>query len=90
MVVPAELQPELLHEAHRKVSGHVAEKKICETVRKHYWSKGMRGDIRKYCRSCIECVTRRGPGKAIRPPLQSIPVGGPFHWVGVDILQLGR
>ena len=40
MVVPAELQPELLHEAHRKVSGHVAEKKICETVRKHYWSKG--------------------------------------------------
>ena len=48
----------------------------------------MRGDVRKYCRSCIECVTRRGPGQAIRPPLQSIPVGGPFHRIGVDILQL--
>ena len=45
-------------------------------------------DVRKYRRSCLECVTRKGPGKAVRPPLKSIPVGGPFHRVGVDILQL--
>ena len=48
----------------------------------------MRGDVWKYCRSCSECITRRGPRRTIRPPLQSIPVGGPFHWIGVDILQL--
>ena len=89
VVVPHQLQSELLQETHRgKFSGHFAKKRIYETLRKHYWWKGMRGDVRKYCRSCIECITRRGPGRAIRPPLQSIPVGGPFHRVGVDILQL--
>lgn len=29
-----------------------------------------------------------GTGKTTRPPLQPIPVGGLFHRVGVDILQL--
>ena len=66
VVVPSELQSELLQEAHRgKFAGHFAEKRIYETLRKYYWWKGMRGDVRKYCRSCIECVTRRGPGRTI-------------------------
>ena len=33
-------------------------------------------------------ASRRGAGRATHPPLQPIPVGGPFHRVGVDILQL--
>jgi hypothetical protein len=72
VVIPSELQAELLEEAHRgKFAGHFTDKRVYETLRKHYWWKGMRGDVRKYCRSCIECVTRRGPGRTIRPPLQS-------------------
>ena len=59
VVVPAELQSELLQEAYRgKFAGHFAEKRIYETLRKCYWWKGMLGDVRKYCRSCIECVTK--------------------------------
>ena len=34
------------------------------------------------------CASRKGPGRALRPQLQPIPVGGPFHIVGVDVLQL--
>ena len=30
------------------------------------------------------------PGRRQRPKLQPIPVGGPFHTVGVDVLQLPR
>ena len=48
----------------------------------------MRAEIRRYCRSCLVCVSRKGPGRAKRPKLQPIPVGGPFHMVGVDVLQL--
>lgn len=48
----------------------------------------MRGEVRKHCRSCLTCATRKGTGRATRPPLQPIPVGGPFHTVGVDILKL--
>ncbi len=45
----------------------------------------MRADVYRYCRGCLVCASRRGPG---RPPLTPISVGGPFHLVGVDILQL--
>ena len=48
----------------------------------------MRADIHRYCRACLTCVTRKGIGRAIRPNLQPIPVGGPFHRLGVDVLQL--
>ena len=48
----------------------------------------MRSDVRKHCRSCLSCAARKGTGRASRPPLQPIPVGGPFHRVGVDVLQL--
>ena len=48
----------------------------------------MRVDIRKYCWACLVCTSRKGGCKAIKPPLKSIPVGGPFHRLGVDVLQL--
>ena len=48
----------------------------------------MRSDVCRYCRSCLTCASRRGTGRKIHPPLQPIPVGGPFHRIGVDILKL--
>ena len=38
--------------------------------------------------SLPECVSRNGSGRQTKPPLNSIPVGGPFHLMGVDVLQL--
>ena len=34
------------------------------------------------------CATRKGGRKPPRPPLHPMPVGGPFHRLGVDVLQL--
>lgn len=39
-------------------------------------------------RSCPVCASRKGPRRQQHPKLQSIPVGGPFHTVGVDVVQL--
>ena len=33
-------------------------------------------------------MTRKGGRKPTRPPLHPILVGGPFHHLGVDVLQL--
>ena len=52
------------------------------------WWKGMRSDVRHHCHSCLPCATRKGTCKPSRPPLKPIEVGGPFHRVGVDVLQL--
>lgn len=48
----------------------------------------MRADVRQFCRACISCASRKGPGRAVRPPLNPIPVKKPFHRVAVDVLTM--
>ena len=48
----------------------------------------MKRDVTSFCRSCLVCASRKGGRKTFKPPLAPIPVGGPFHRVAVDILQL--
>ena len=89
VAVPSDLRSRLLDDAHSGLlAGHLAEKRVYDRLRRTYWWSGMRGDVRKHCRSCLACATRKGTGRATRPPLQPIPVGGPFHTIGVDILKL--
>ena len=45
-------------------------------------------DVRRHCRGCLVCATRKGPSRRAQPPFQPLPIGGPFHRVGVDVLQL--
>ena len=47
----------------------------------------MRKDIAQWCKSCLPCATRQA-GRAVKPLLTPIPVGGPFDQVGVDVVQL--
>ena len=48
----------------------------------------MRRDVRRQCRSCLPCLARNGSGHRIRPPLQPLPVGGPFERLAVDVLTM--
>ena len=89
LAVLVSLRSALLLDAHGGLfAGHLREKRVYHRLRRTYWWQGMRSDIRKQCHSCLPCATRRGVGCATHPPLQPIPVGGPFHCVGVDILKL--
>ena len=89
IVVPKHLQQKLLVEAHSgQFAGHFAERKVYDRIRRYYWWKGIRSDVRRHCRVCLTCASRRGGRKPPRPPLHPIPVGGPFHCLGVDVLQL--
>ena len=89
VVVPKSHRGDLLQEGHASCfAGHFSAKKVYDRLRKHYWWKGMRADVYHFCRKCLVCASRKGPGRAVRPPLVPIPVGGPFHRVGVDVLQL--
>ena len=80
VVVPSDIRQTLLAESHSSVfSGHFSERKIYERLRRRYWWRGMRSDVRRFCRSCISCASRKGPGRAVRPPFHPIPVKKPFH-----------
>ena len=89
LVVPQCLQLNLLKEYHDgRFAGHFAERKLYATISRQYWWKGMRAYVCRFCRSCLVCASRKGTGRKTRPPLKSIPVGGPFEMIGVDVLQL--
>ena len=70
-------------------SGHLRQAKVHRQLSRHYWWPGMRRDIEMWCRACLKCATR-SIGRAVRPQLTPIPVGGPFDRVGVDVLQLPK
>ena len=42
----------------------------------------------QFCKSCLICNSQKGGRRPSRPLLQPILVGGPFHRVAVDVLQL--
>ena len=89
LVVPQELRQTLLGEAHEgRFAGHLAEKKVFDRLRRYVWWPGMRNDVHTFCRSCLVCSSRKGTRRTCKPSLQPIPVGGPFHRLGVDVLQL--
>ena len=89
VVVPEALRAPLLQEAHATIlAGHFAFRRVYDKIRRQYWWNGLQSDVHKFCRSCLVCTSRRGPGRPLHPPLAPIPVGGPFHRVGVDVLQL--
>lgn len=88
-MVPKLLRQELLAENHSTIyAGHLSERKVYDRLRRVYWWPSMRADVRRFCRGCLSCASRKGPGRGIRPLLQPIPVRGPFHRVGVDVLKL--
>ena len=87
IVVPEQLRSDVLQEAHAGCfAAHFAEKKVYD--RRSVWWRGMKADVRRHWRGCLVCASHKGTRKKFKPPLQPIPVGGPFHRVAVDILQL--
>ena len=89
IAVPLSLRQQLMEEAHKgRFAGHLADKKVHDRLRRTLWWPSMRNDVNKFCHSCLECSTRKTGRRCFKPPLHPIPVGGPFHRVAVDILQL--
>ena len=89
LVVPPTLRVALMKEAHQgRFARHLAQKKVYDRLRRYVWWRGMRTDIHDYCKSCLVCVSRKGGCRPSKPPLCPIPVGGPFHRIAVDVLQL--
>ncbi|CAC5393704.1 unnamed protein product [Mytilus coruscus] len=51
-----------------------------------YW-KGMYSDVEFWCKSCVDCATKKTPKHRPKAPLNPLPaVSGPFDRVAVDVL----
>ena len=88
VIPPTSSREKLFQQAHGGVFGaHLSDTKVHSELRRHYWWSGMRADITRWSKGCLICATHT-TGRAIRPPLTTIPVAGPFDRVGVDVVQL--
>ena len=89
LCVPREMRELLMQEAHAGVfAGHFSSNSVYNKLARYYWWDGMYRDVHAHCRSCLTCASYQGTGRRVKPQLMSIPVGGPFHRVGVDIMEL--
>ena len=61
---------------------------MSQKLSQYFFWKGLKSDVYKKCSSCVTCASVRGQGNHGRPPLVSIPVGGPIDCVGMDFVEL--
>ena len=89
IVLPRALITHVLTELHNsQLGGHLGVRKTLARVQIRFYWLGVRKDVQIHCRNCSECMTRRGPHKKHKAPLQPHSSGYPFEKIALDILTL--
>jgi hypothetical protein len=79
-----EVEPVLYMLHNHPLGGHLGVDIVFNKVREIYYWPQMYPNIKEYIQACDSCQ-RRGK-KRNREPLQPIPVGDPFHRIGIDFV----
>ena len=77
-----ELEPVLFMFHHDPTAAHASTDKMMEKIKSRYYWPQMYENIKEYVQTCDACQ-RRGKSKRVEP-LHPIPVGTPFHQIGID------
>ena len=87
LAIPRSLIDEVLYACHEDLTaGHLSFQKTYDKVQERFYWKGMYSNVEFWCRSCIDCATKKSPKNRPKAPLNPIPiVDGPFHRVAVDV-----
>lgn len=87
LVVPAGVVPCVLYWLHNtKTGGHLGVQKVHAKVRDRFFWPGWQGDVRRWCRECMECASRKEVGAAPRAPMVSTVSARPYERVALDVL----
>lgn len=87
VVLPRSLVPGVLSMLHNtSTGGHLGIHKLQAKVKDRFYWPGWFGDVKKWCRECHDCASRKAHGKAPCAPLQMSVVSRPYERVAVDIL----
>ena len=87
LIVPRELQKEVLWNAHDGLlGGHLGQKKTREkALRKFYW-RGIHEDCNNWVNTCDVCARQKRPQRKPHAPLGSMATGAPLDHLATDIL----
>ena len=87
MLLPHQLIFDVLKSLHdHPTSAHLGITKTLMKVRHWFYWPGQRRDVEDWCRSCIECASRKSPPQHYRAKLQTDITGNPLQRIAMDIL----
>ena len=87
LIVPRELQREVLWNAHDGLlGGHLGQKKTREKVLKKFYWRGIREDCNNWVNTCDVCARQKRPQRKPHAPLGSMATGAPLDCLATDIL----
>ena len=87
LVIRPSMRNEILQSCHDDpLSGHLGFKKTYHKLRERFHWQNMYSDCDFWCKSCVDCATKKTPKQLPEAPLLPIPANYPFEKVAVDVL----
>ena len=87
LILPRKFREDVLTQLHDSHSGgHLGVNKTLGKVRERFYWAQCSADVRRWCRNCDLCASRRGPPRKTRAPMKQHNVGAPLERVAIDVL----
>lgn len=87
VILPPTLVSGVLAQLHNSVTGgHLGIQKLQGKVKDRFYWPGWFRDVKKWCRECVDCASRKTQGKVPCAPLQISSTSRPYERVALDIL----
>ena len=88
LVIPQKFRTGILLQYHDGAfGGHLSSRKTLENIRRKYYWPTIENDVRKWCKQCKICASRKDTGKKPKVPLKPMPIASaPMEQTAMDIM----
>ena len=87
LIVQEAMWPKVLLQLHStRTAGHFGVNKTLKRLQQHFYWPGCRDEVRKFCKECDLCSSRKGPRRKTKAPMQIYRVGLPMERIAIDAL----
>ena len=87
VVLPRSMVSDVLSTLHNSITGgHLGINKLQARVKDRFYWPGWFGDVRKWCRECVDCGSRKDPRRAPLAPLVQSAPSRPYERIALDVL----
>lgn len=87
VILPKTMIPQVLTMLHNDLTaGHLGIQKLQGKIKDRFYWPGWFGDVRKWCRECVDCASRKTKGSSPCAPLQPSRVSRAYERIALDVL----
>ena len=83
-VIPSQLVPFVLNEAHDRFGAHCGLVRLVRNLSARLWWPSLESDAQDWVSSCVACLNRKPPNRPTRTPLKPIAPTSPLDIIVID------